>query len=183
MAAKKLPLDKPELLPWLRGIFFASNIGVLGCCFVIQRKISRNEEPFVAQHITMVTDLLEADTAPLVHNEQQVQEASPSAQVSTYAHDQKHLWALYKLPIKGLLVVAIMHFYMKSTKPLIIQSILPLKALWEAQIFRVHIRGHVACGELQRPWKTRKGPCRLVTEYMGLAVKLWKGVQTKIDCA
>lgn len=175
MTAKRIPLDKPEILPWLRGFFFASNIGVLGCCLAIQWKINRNGECFNIQPTPSVTGMSEADTTPLLYTEPQAQEPSPSKQVTVYAHDRKFLSALYKSPFRGLLVVAFMHFYLKSTKPLLLQSILPLKALWEAELFRVHVRGHAPTGKLQRPWQKWKGPRQLVTEYVGLAVSIWKG--------
>ena len=179
VAAKRIPLDKPEILLWLRGIFFASNIGVLGCCLVIHRKIRRNGDHSTAQHTFSVTDILPADTTSLSYTGQQAQETSPNKEVTVYAHDKKFLSTLYRLPLRGLLMVAFMHFYMKSTKPLILQSILPLKALWEADIFRVHIRGHAASGELQRPWRSRKGPRQLLSEYLGFAVRIWKGKPIK----
>ncbi len=182
ITAKRVPLDTPEILPWLRGFFFASNIGVFGCCLAIHWKIRRNGSFVIPYHTLSATNTSEVDTTPLLYTdaaEQQAQEASPSKQMTVYAHDRNFLSALYKLPVKGFLVVALMHFYMKSTKPLLLQSVLPLKALWEADIFRVHVRGHAATGELQRPWKKRRGPRQLVTECMGFAVRIWKGEQTK----
>ena len=179
MAAKRIPLEKPELLPWLRGLFFASNIGILGCCFVIHWKIRQNGDPLIAQQAISVTEVSEADAAPAVLSEQHAQEASQCKQMTVYTHDREFLLALYKLPLRGLLVVALMHFYMKSTKSLLLQTILPLKALWEADIFRVHVRGHATSGKLQRPWKKRKGPRQLVTDYVGFAIRFWKGEQTK----
>ena len=180
MAAKKFPFEKPEVLPWLRGLFFASNIGILGCCFVIHWKIRRNGDRPIARKTLAVAGVSEADTVPANLSEQQAQAASQSKQITIYTHDWEFLLALYKLPLRALLVVAVVHFYMKSTKPLLLQTILPLKALWEADIFRVHVRGHATSGKLQRPWKKRKGPRQLVAEYVGFAVKFWKGEQPKV---
>lgn len=179
MAAKRLPLDKSEVLPWLRGMFLVSNISVLCFCFSIHWKIRRKGSIRIAKCMLLFTDLLAADTTPLVYIEQQTQDAPQNKQITVYIHDHKFLLALYKVPLKGLLIVALMHFYVKSTKPLLLQSILPLKALWEADIFRVHIRGHDASGKLQRPWKKRKGPRQFVTGYVKFAVGVWKGDQTK----
>ena len=41
IAAKKIPFDRPEVLLWLRSLFFASNLCVLCCCFIIHWKILR----------------------------------------------------------------------------------------------------------------------------------------------
>lgn len=54
MVAKRIQFDKPELLPWLRGLFFVSNIGVKGCCLAIHRKIRRNGDLFIAQHYQLL---------------------------------------------------------------------------------------------------------------------------------
>ena len=178
MAAKRVPLEDPKLLPWLRGLFFASNVSILGFCFLIHWKIRQNRNrPVIrqAQQAISASDPPKADAMPLARTEQQAQEISQSKQVTIYTHDREFLLALYKLPVRGLLVVAIMHFYMKSTKPLLLQTILPLKALWEADIFRVYVRGHATSGKLQRPWKKRKGPRQLLTEYASSAVRLWTG--------
>lgn len=43
---------------------------------------------------------------------------------------------------------------MKYTNPLVIQSIIPLKGVFEGNIAKVHLFGKPAVGELKRPWKT-----------------------------
>ena len=119
-----------------------------------------------------------ADMTLLVPTKEQQDEgvSSPRQEpVTVYAHDRKFLLALYKIPIRGFLIVAFLHFYMKSTKTLLLQSIFPIKALWEANVFRVYIRGHIASKQLRRPWKQRESPRQVATKYVGYAVRVWKG--------
>lgn len=49
------------------------------------------------------------------------------------------------------------HLYMKYTNPLVIQSIIPLKGVFEGNIAKVHLFGKPAVGELKRPWKAAGG--------------------------
>lgn len=126
-----------------------------------------------------------ADATVLVYRKQENERVSPQRQepITVYAHDRKFLLTLYKIPIRGLLIVAITHFYLKSTKPLILQSILPLKSLWEANLCQVYLRGQEATGQLHRPWKQRASPRQVMTKYVGYAFWLWRGKATAGDSA
>ncbi|MCJ1303792.1 hypothetical protein MMC08_006603 [Hypocenomyce scalaris] len=124
----------------------------------------------------LVKDAMLADSTPLISTaEQRAREEVVREQMTVYKHDRQFLSALYKVPMRALLVIAFLHFYMKSTKSLLLQSILPLKHLWDAEVFQVHIRGRAGSGKLQRPWKQRKSARQLVTEYVDIARGLWKG--------
>lgn len=50
-----------------------------------------------------------------------------------------------------------MHVYLKYTNPLLIQSIIPLKSLFENKLVQIHLLGKPATGELARPWKVSGG--------------------------
>lgn len=50
-----------------------------------------------------------------------------------------------------------MHFYLKYNQPLFIQSLMPLKSLFDANEVKIHIRGHPATGDLARPFKAAPG--------------------------
>ena len=77
-------------------------------------------------------------------------------------YDQQQLQAAYKQQMMGVGMMAFMHIYMKYTNPLVIQSIIPLKGVFEGNIAKVHIFGKPAVGELKRPWKAGGG-------FMGMA--------------
>lgn len=46
-----------------------------------------------------------------------------------------------------------MHFKLGYTNPLVMQSILPLKSLYEQKIVQIHVFGKPAVGDLKRPFK------------------------------
>ena len=68
-------------------------------------------------------------------------------------YDQQQLQAAYKSQLMGMGMMAFMHLYMKYTNPLLLQSIIPVKGVFEGNIAKVHLLGKPAVGELKRPWK------------------------------
>jgi len=47
--------------------------------------------------------------------------------------------------------------YLGYTNPLVIQSVVPLKGLFENKLVKIHLLGNPATGELARPWKVSAG--------------------------
>jgi len=72
-------------------------------------------------------------------------------------YDNQQLQSAYKAQLTGVAMMGFMHLYLKYTNPLLLQSIMPLKSLYESNLTKVHILGHPAAGELKRPWKTGGG--------------------------
>lgn len=52
-----------------------------------------------------------------------------------------------------LVAQGFMHLYMGYTQPLFIQSLMPLKSLFDNTEVKIHLRGHPATGDLKRPFK------------------------------
>lgn len=86
-------------------------------------------------------------------------------------YDQQQLSAAYKQQLMGVAMMAFMHLYLKYTNPLLIQSILPVKGVFEGNIAKVHLFNKAAVGDLERPWKAAAG-------FMGMG-----GGQVKTDKA
>lgn len=72
-------------------------------------------------------------------------------------YDQTQLMSLVKSTGMGVAMMAFMHLYLKYTNPLLIQSIIPLKGVFEGTLVKVHLLGQPAVGELKRPWKAAGG--------------------------
>ncbi|KAF8468235.1 inorganic phosphate transporter Pho88 [Kalaharituber pfeilii] len=73
-------------------------------------------------------------------------------------HDLSQLRAAYKSVLMGVGMMVVMHVYFKYTNPLVIQSIIPLKGVFENKLVQVHLLGKPAVGDLKRPWKSAAGP-------------------------
>ena len=72
-------------------------------------------------------------------------------------YDNSQLQSAYKAQLMGVAMMAFMHIYMKYTNPLVIQSIIPVKGVFEGNLVKVHLFGQPAVGELKRPWKATGG--------------------------
>lgn len=76
---------------------------------------------------------------------------------TVYAYDLQQLRSLFKGQLMGIGMMAFMHGYLKYTNPLLIQSIIPLKSVFESNLVKIHIMGKPATGELKRPFKAGGG--------------------------
>lgn len=48
-------------------------------------------------------------------------------------------------------------WYCRYTQPLLIQSIMPLKSLYDSKILKIHVLGQPAVGDLKRPFAQPPG--------------------------
>lgn len=73
------------------------------------------------------------------------------------AYDSQQIKANFRSQLTGLAMMGFMHIYMKYTNPLLIQSIIPLKSAFEANLVQIHLFGKPAIGDLKRPFKQPAG--------------------------
>ena len=73
------------------------------------------------------------------------------------AYDLQQLKSAYKAQLIGMAMMAFMHGYLKYTNPLLIQSIIPLKGVFENNLVKIHLFGTPATGDLKRPFKAPQG--------------------------
>ncbi len=76
---------------------------------------------------------------------------------TVHAYDLQQLRALFKGQLMGIGMMAFMHGYLKYTNPLLIQSIIPLKGVFEGNLVKIHLFGQPAIGDLKRPFKVSGG--------------------------
>ena len=76
---------------------------------------------------------------------------------TVHAYDLQQLRTQFKGQLMGVGMMAFMHGYLKYTNPLLIQSIIPLKGVFENNLVKIHIMGMPATGELKRPFKAGGG--------------------------
>jgi len=108
--------------------------------------------PQLTHHATDMTVVKYVEPAPMGSGEE------PKFVATTVkAYDLTKLREAYKAQLMGVGMMAVMHIYFKYTNPLLIQSIIPLKGAFEGNLVKIHLLGHSATGELQRPWKAAGG--------------------------
>ncbi|KAF1957615.1 inorganic phosphate transport PHO88 [Byssothecium circinans] len=141
--SKKVPFDDPNVLNGVRALYILSNVIIASIYFYVQAQINKKNDMTVVKYV---------EPAPMGSGEE------PKFVATTVkAYDQQQLKALFKAQLMGVGMMAFMHLYMKYTNPLLIQSIIPLKGAFEGNLVKIHVLGHPATGDLQRPFKTSGG--------------------------
>jgi Phosphate transport (Pho88) len=72
-------------------------------------------------------------------------------------YDKSQLKSSFKSQLMGVGMMGVMHLYFRYTNPLLIQSIIPLKGVFEGNLVKIHLFGQPASGDLKRPWKAAGG--------------------------
>jgi hypothetical protein len=76
---------------------------------------------------------------------------------TVHAYDAAQLKTMMRSQMMGVAMMGVMHLYFKYTNPLLIQSIIPLKGAFEANLTKIHVFGKPASGDLKRPFKQAAG--------------------------
>jgi hypothetical protein len=73
--------------------------------------------------------------------------------MSVYDYDMAELQKNLNQVLSGLVIMSVMHFWLKFTQPLIFQSLLPWKNFFTMPLIQIRLFGFKAEGSLERPWK------------------------------
>ncbi|KAF2456999.1 inorganic phosphate transporter-like protein pho88 [Lineolata rhizophorae] len=141
--AKKIPFDDPVVLNAVRGLYVTSNVIIAGIYLYIQAQINKKKDRTTIQYV---------EPAPMGS-----EEGPKNVTTTVMAYDSQQLRGMFKTQLMGVGMMAIMHLWFKYTNPLVIQSILPLKTAVESNLFKIHILGQPATGDLKRPFKGASG--------------------------
>ena len=76
-----------------------------------------------------------------------------SVTTTVKAYDLEQVSSALKSLYQGVAMMGFLHLYMKYTNPLVLQSIMPLKNLYENKIIQIHVLGRSG-PEYRRPFKT-----------------------------
>ncbi|KAF2273165.1 inorganic phosphate transport PHO88 [Westerdykella ornata] len=141
--SKRIPFDDPNVLNAVRALYVVSNLVIAGIYLYVQAQINKENDMTVVKYV---------EPAPMGSGEE------PKFVATTVkAYDLQQLRQLFKNQLMGVGMMAFMHLYLKYTNPLLIQSIIPLKGAFEGNLVKIHLLGHPATGDLQRPWKVASG--------------------------
>ena len=81
------------------------------------------------------------------------QDAPPVITTTVQEYDTSQLKSSVKNTFMGIAMMGVMHLYFGYTQPLLVQSIMPIKAVLESKVVKIHLMGYDAVGDLKRPWK------------------------------
>jgi len=143
--ARKVPTDRPDVLFIIRCTYILSQLLQVALFYWTSLKIKAKND----------TTVLKYQEPPKGFG----QGAEPGAPVTTTVRDYDLKEVSKNTPsmLIGIAIMAVMHLKFGYTQPLLIQSVMPLKSLYENPIIRIHILGYPATGDLARPFKAPPG--------------------------
>lgn len=141
--AKRIPFDDPNVLNSVRAFYIFSNVIIAGIYLTVRSRINAKKD---------MTTLKYVEPAPMGSAEE------PKLVTTTiHAYDMAELQKAFRSQMMGIAMMGFMHLYMKYTNPLLIQSIIPLKGVFENNLVKIHLLGKPASGDLKRPFKQASG--------------------------
>ncbi|KAI0513134.1 inorganic phosphate transporter [Xylaria bambusicola] len=141
--SKKIPFDDPTVLNGVRALYIGSNLIIAAIYGYVLLQINKKKD---------LTTLKYVEPAPMGSSEE-----GKLVTTTVHAYDTQQAKASFRSQLMGIGMMCFMHLYMKYTNPLLIQSIIPLKSAFEANLVQIHLFGKPASGDLKRPFKAAAG--------------------------
>ncbi|KAJ5765213.1 Phosphate transporter (Pho88) [Penicillium odoratum] len=141
--AKKVPFENPDVLMAVRGLYLLSNLIILAINLYTQFKINQKKDMTTLKYVEPATMGTGEEGKPVT--------------TTNMDYDKGQVRQMFRTQLMGVGMMAVMHFYMKYTNPLLIQSIIPLKGAFESNLVKIHVFGKPATGDLARPFKNAGG--------------------------
>ncbi|KAG9322540.1 hypothetical protein KVV02_003052 [Mortierella alpina] len=135
----RLDLEDTKTKQLILGAYVTAQAIVLGVSYLIQRRIQAKKDTTVLKYL---------DTPKPLSGEQ------PKLITTTnMAYDLEQNAAAQKQALIGLALMVFLHFQFGVIRPLVVQSILPVKNALQSKFAQVHLFNKPAEGDLRRPWK------------------------------
>ncbi|CAH1762752.1 9881_t:CDS:2 [Entrophospora sp. SA101] len=138
--SRKLDLEDPEVVTYVRLGYMAAQTIILSVCYFLSIKINSKNETTVLRYVEPPKPFTNEPGKPI--------------ETTFMEYDLSKLKELVKQTLIGVVIMIFLHFYWNFTHPLFIQSILPIKNIYQNQLFKIHVLGKPAEGDLKRPFKT-----------------------------
>ncbi|KAH6608215.1 inorganic phosphate transport PHO88 [Trichoderma cornu-damae] len=140
---KRIPFEDENVLNIVRAVYIGSNLLIAALYFYIQLQINKKKD---------MTTLKYVEPPPMGSSEE-----GKLVTTTIHAYDLGQLRQAWRGQLMGIAMMSFMHLYMKYTNPLVIQSIIPVKSVFESNLAKIHIFGQPASGDLKRPFKQAQG--------------------------
>ncbi|ORX35430.1 inorganic phosphate transporter Pho88 [Kockovaella imperatae] len=142
--ARKLPLDDPQYLTYLRGGYVTAQVVSFLIYFAITLIIRKKNDLTVLKYVNPATPMNPDSKPELV---------TTTVRDYDLAETGKAMKSLFF----GIAFMGFLHGYMKYTQPLFIQGLMTIKGVLESNPAKLHIWGSKPEGALSRPFKTAPG--------------------------
>ncbi|KAI5304135.1 hypothetical protein KEM56_006807 [Ascosphaera pollenicola] len=142
--SKRIPFENPDVLFAARTMYIASNVLILTIYAYVRSQINKKKDLKTLKYVEPPAMGSGEEPKPVT--------------TTIMDYDLTQLRSLFRSQMIGVAMMLVMHLYFKYTNPLVIQSILPVKGAFEANLIKVHVFGRPAKGDLERPWKASGNP-------------------------
>ncbi|KAG0002875.1 hypothetical protein BGZ65_002246, partial [Modicella reniformis] len=135
----RLDLEDLKTKQIIIGVYLAAQVIVLGISFIIQYRIRSKKDTTVLKYL---------DEPKAFSGEQAKVITTTNMDYDLEQNNQAR-----KQVLIGLALMVFLYFKFGVIRPLVVQSILPVKNALQSKWAQVHLFGKPAEGELRRPWK------------------------------
>ncbi|KAF9895712.1 hypothetical protein BX616_008999, partial [Lobosporangium transversale] len=135
----RLDLEDMSTKQLILGSYVASQLIILSISYMIQRRILSKKDTTVLKYLEQ--------PKPLSSEEPKV------ITTTNMEYDLEQNGQAQKQAIFGLALMVFLHFQFGVIRPLVVQSILPLKNAVQSKVAQIYLFDKPAEGELKRPWK------------------------------
>ncbi|KDQ15864.1 hypothetical protein BOTBODRAFT_31322 [Botryobasidium botryosum FD-172 SS1] len=141
--ARKIPMEDPEVLNYVRAGYVFTQLFSLALYFYVSMQIKKKNDLTVLKYVEPKSPM-STEQGGLI-----------TTTVKDYdlGETSKAMRSMYM----GIAITGFMHLYMKFTQPVFIQSIMGLKSLYDAKVVAIHVLGKKPEGDLKRPFKAAGG--------------------------
>ncbi|KAK3845848.1 MAG: putative phosphate transporter [Linnemannia gamsii] len=135
----RLDLEDTKTKQIILAAYVTAQAVVIGVSFLIQRRITAKKDTTVLKYLDQPKPM-SGEQPKLVTTTNMDYDLEQNAQAQKQA-------------LIGLALMVFLHFQFGVIRPLIVQSILPVKNALQSKFAQVHLFGKAAEGDLKRPWK------------------------------
>ncbi|KAI9199846.1 inorganic phosphate transporter Pho88 [Polychytrium aggregatum] len=132
-------LDAPENALYIRLGYGLCQVVILAALAITWQRINQKKDQTALVYVKQNNPLDAKDVETI--------------KTTVYEYDKEQALAFFKQTAMSVAIVVAMHYYWGYLRPLFLQSILGYKPIFTTQIFRIHLLGQPATGDLVRPWK------------------------------
>jgi len=151
--SRRLPIDDPKFVNYLRIGYVASQLISFAIYYYIILKIRRKNDLTVLKYVQ----------PPSAMNS----DAKPELVTTTVKdYDLSETGKAMRSLFLGIAFMGFLHGYMNYTQPLMVQGVMTIKGVLESQEAKLHIWGKKPEAELARPFKSAPG---LLDSFTGAA--------------
>ncbi|WVQ85296.1 hypothetical protein IAT38_007461 [Cryptococcus sp. DSM 104549] len=142
--AKRLPMEDPTFINYLRIAYVSAQLITLAIYYYIMMKIRKRNDLTVLKYVN--------PAAPMNPD------AKPELVTTTVKdYDLAETGKAIRSLFMTVAFMGFLHGYMKYTQPLLLNSIMGIKGVLESNVAKIHIWGNAAEGPLSRPFKAGGG--------------------------